>query len=165
MLIGRPAASATHAAVSARQTGKGHCDDCGIHDCASVAKIWLGHVGWHFHMESVLQPDPVEAAAKLVSLPGSVHLCHYATSLPLTIGRGASHAQQWAAGDHLFLADEAASEEHLLLHFEPHSRAYELHILGHAGARVDGYDHPRSAVIRLGSGSCVRVGSQEFCAP
>ena len=39
-----------------------------------------------------VQPDPIEAAAKLVGLPGSAHLCYYATALQrltgLDVGEG-----------------------------------------------------------------------------
>ena len=110
-----------------------------------------------------MQPDPIEAAAKLVSLPGSAHLCFYATSLPLTIGRGASHVQPWAAGDCVHLADDSLSLVHLIFLFDAHSRTYELRVVGRSGALIDGYEYKRSAVVRLGSGSCVKIGAQEFC--
>ena len=43
---------------------------------------------------------PVMATAKIVSLPGFHRLCHYADTMPFTIGRGASHVQPWTAGTH-----------------------------------------------------------------
>ena len=68
-----------------------------------------------------------------------------------------------AQGDHVLIAEEDASDTHLVLVFEPLSRTYELTVVGQSGARVDGYDYSRRATVRLGSGSCVRVGKQEFC--
>ena len=110
-----------------------------------------------------MQPDPVEAAAKLVSLEGSSHLCFYATSLPLAIGQGASHVLPWSAGDQVLISDPSFSTTHLLVLFESQSRTYELKIVGETGAKVDGYDYKKGAVVRLGSGSCVKVGGFEFC--
>ena len=91
-----------------------------------------------------MQPDPVEAAAKLVSLEGSSHLCFYATSLPLAIGQGASHVLPWSAGDQVLISDPSFSTTHLLVLFESQSRTYELKIVGETGAKVDGYDYKKA---------------------
>ena len=107
---------------------------------------------------------PLEAVAKIVGLPGGCcpALCYYATKLPLAVGRGASHVQPWAYGDYLLLPEDSVAHMHLLISFEPQSRTYELLVNG-PGTRVDGYDYARGAVVRLGSGSCVRIGQHEFC--
>ena len=110
--------------------------------------------------------DPVEAAAKLVGLPcGSCpNLCFYATSLPITIGSGPSHVQPWGFGDHCMTApDVGISSVHLRLIFEPRSRTYELQVMGSSGARVDGHEYATGTLVRLTSGSCVRIGGQEIC--
>ena len=61
------------------------------------------------------------------------------------------------------IKDDTISLIHLIIYFEPKSRMYELRAIGQAGVRVDGCNYLPDAVVRLGSGSCVRVGAQEFC--
>ena len=56
------------------------------------------------------------------------------------------------------------SREHLELRFDGLSRTYEIVVLGRTGAMVDGFEYGQGAVVRLGSGSCVRVdGDVEIC--
>ena len=109
---------------------------------------------------------PVEAVAKLHGLAaGSCpDLAFFATSFPLAIGRGAAHALPWASGAHCMVdADPSISRVHATLAFEPSSRTYELSVLGRAGATVDGHRLQKGAVVRVGNGSCVRIGRAEFC--
>ncbi|KAL1504401.1 hypothetical protein AB1Y20_010807 [Prymnesium parvum] len=106
---------------------------------------------------------PVEAAAKLVGLPGGscADLCFYALSLPLTIGQGPSHVQPWACGDHCTHPDVAPL--HARVEYEPLSQAYELTILDGHGGLVDGHVYGKGATLRVGNGSCLRLGSAELC--
>ena len=60
-------------------------------------------------------------------------------------------------------ADPSISRVHATLAFEPSSRTYELSVLGRAGATVDGHRLQKGAVVRVGNGSCVRIGRAEFC--
>ena len=109
---------------------------------------------------------PVEAVAKLHGLAaGSCpDLAFFATSFPLAIGRGAAHALPWASGAHCMVdADPSISRVHATLAFEPSSRTYEFSVLGRAGATVDGHRLQKGAVVRVGNGSCVRIGRAEFC--
>eukprot|EP00900_Chrysochromulina_parva_P022080 jgi/Chrpa1/4505/Chrysochromulina_OHIO_Genome00013771-RA len=116
--------------------------------------------------EGPSQPtDPIEAYAKLVGLPTGTcpGLRFYATSLPLTIGSGAMHVQSWAHGDHCMVGQDAAVETaHLELIFEPLSLSHEVRVLGEAGVRIDGVHYGRKALVRVVSGSTVRIGAYEI---
>lgn len=108
---------------------------------------------------------PVAASLKVAGLPcGSCPgLCFYASDLPITLGRGPSHVQPWAYGDHIMLGpDQRTSSKHVVISFEPLSRTYELTVLGRRAVRVDGDEYKTGAVVRLGSGSCLRVGDCEL---
>ena len=113
-----------------------------------------------------LAAGPVVAAVKVVGLASSSSaapapaLCFYGTSLPLALGRGAIHTQSWASGDHCAIGDdETIADIHCMVVFEPGSRSYELQVMGASGVRVDGFDYPPGALVRLGSGSCIRVAA------
>ena len=109
---------------------------------------------------------PLESVAKLVGLPtGSFpSFVFYATHLPCTIGRGAPHVRLWAHGDHAMVTEDTnVSRVHASIEFEPLSRTYELRVLGKRGALVDGHACVSGSAMRLGSGSCVRIGEAEFC--
>ena len=116
--------------------------------------------------EGPSQPtDPIEAYAKLVGLPTGTcpGLRFYATSLPLTIGSGAMHVQSWAHGDHCMVGQDAAvATAHLELIFEPLSLSHEVRVLGEAGVRIDGVHYGRKALVRVVSGSTVRIGAYEI---
>ena len=112
------------------------------------------------------QLAPVDAAAKLQGLAGGScpALCFYASQLPVTVGRGAVHASPFAYGTHCSISqDPALAETEASIEFEPLSRTYELRLLGKNEAMVDGHVYPAGALLRLGSGSCVRIGDAEFC--
>ena len=112
------------------------------------------------------QLAPVDAAAKLQGLGGGScpTLCFYASQLPLTVGRGAVHASPFAFGTHCPISpDPALSETEAAIEFEPLSRTYELRLVGKNDALVDGHVYRAGALLRLGSGSCVRIADAEFC--
>ena len=109
--------------------------------------------------------DPIEAYAKLVGLPTGTcpGLRFYATSLPLTIGSGAMHVQSWAHGDHCMVGQDAAvATAHLELIFEPLSLSHEVRVLEEPGVRIDGVHYGRKALVRVISGSTVRIGAYEI---
>ena len=109
--------------------------------------------------------DPIEAYAKLVGLPTGTcpGLRFYATSLPLTIGSGAMHVQSWAHGDHCMVGQDAAvATAHLELIFEPLSLSHEVRVLEEPGVRIDGVHYGRKALVRVVSGSTVRIGAYEI---
>ena len=109
---------------------------------------------------------PLESVAKLVGLPTGCFpsFVFYATHLPFTIGRGAPHVRLWAHGDHAMVTEDTnVSRVHASIEFEPLSRTYEMRVLGKRGALVDGHACVSGSAMRLGSGSCVRIGEAEFC--
>jgi len=109
---------------------------------------------------------PLESVAKLVGLPTGCFpsFVFYATHLPFTVGRGAPHVRLWAHGDHAMVTEDMnVSRVHASIEFEPLSRTYEMRVLGKRGALVDGHACVSGSAMRLGSGSCVRIGEAEFC--
>lgn len=71
-------------------------------------------------------------------------LCFFASNLPLTIGKGPSHVQPWAYGDHCMLPDDSLDYSQFAplyarLDFESLSRFYEITVLDEAGALIDGH--------------------------
>ena len=63
----------------------------------------------------------------------------------------------------MMLPDDTATHAHLMFAFEPQSRTYEITVNGESGATVDGYTYASGAVVRVVSGSCVKLGSAGFC--